>query len=77
MGLEGGADVKLSHVVGPQEEPVAAAGEELALQARAFEGAGADIEYLAAALRCLADHLRRLKLDRHVVEVLEAGLVHG
>src|SRR3990170_1542439 len=48
--LQGGADVGLAHVVGPEEEPVAAAGEELALQARAFERAGADVEDLAVAL---------------------------
>src|SRR3990167_3282825 len=49
VGLEGSADVKLSRVVRAEEEPVAAAGEEFALQARAFEGAGADVEDLAAA----------------------------
>src|SRR3989304_409558 len=38
VGLEGGADVKLSHAVRAQEEPVAAAGEELALQSRRFAG---------------------------------------
>ena len=59
VSLERDSQIELENRVGPRERPVTSAGQDLAAQARAFEGTACDGRYDARSMRHSAELLRR------------------
>src|SRR6266550_4063388 len=59
VGLERDAQIELENGVGPRECPVTSARQDLAAQARAFEGTARDGRYEARSMRHSAELLQR------------------
>jgi hypothetical protein len=59
VGLERDSQIELENGVGPRERPVTAARQDLAAQARAFEGTACDGRYDARSMGRSAELLKR------------------
>ncbi len=70
VGAHGGPDGQLPYAVGADEEPIAAAGEQLALELGAFNGAALDVDDLAVSVRRESDGLRFLQVHANLAQKL-------